>query len=155
MEWKEVTPLPNECQNCQEEECYNCDTAGKQWQLSEVDELRVRRKGLEKAVERLQRQIAAIDERLAEIEDEPNVLMTQEIWEHCVWVCYQDGDVLQLRKLLAEHPEYVHEWNRQYEDELNSPGSKLKQKEEDYWARLKPKLIEEFGEAWVAKNCKD
>lgn len=110
---------------------------------------------MKKAVEGLHRQVTAIDERLAEIQDEPNALMTREIWEHCVWVCYQDGDALQLRKLLAEYPEYVHEWNKEYEDELNAPGSKLRQKEEAYWARLKPMLIEEFGETWVAENCKN
>ena len=130
MEWIEANPLPIECQECQEQDCLDCDTAGKRWYLSEEDELRVRRKGLEKAVERLQRQIEEIDERLAEIQEEPNVLMTREIWEHCVWVCYRDGDTIQLRKLLAEYPEYVHEWNREYEEELNAPGSKLKQKEE-------------------------
>lgn len=45
MEWIEADPLPAVCQNCQEEECYNCDYAGERWTLSQADELRVRRKG--------------------------------------------------------------------------------------------------------------
>ena len=64
MEWIEANPLPAVCQNCQEEECYNCDYAGERWTLSKADELRVRRKGLLKAIERLQRQEKAIDAEL-------------------------------------------------------------------------------------------
>lgn len=64
MEWMEVETLPMECQNCQEEECYNCDHAGKRWQVSREEELLLRRKGLVKAIERLQRQIEEIDREL-------------------------------------------------------------------------------------------
>lgn len=42
MEWIEANPLPTECQNCQEEDCYNCDFAMKRWYLSEEDEQRMR-----------------------------------------------------------------------------------------------------------------
>jgi len=69
MEWIEANPLPAVCQNCQEEECYNCDYAGERWTLSQADELRVRRKGLLKAIDRLQRQVKAIDEELKALED--------------------------------------------------------------------------------------
>ena len=64
MEWMEVDCLPMECVNCQEEECYSCDHAGKRWQVSSEDELLLRRKGLVKAIERLQRQIEEIDREL-------------------------------------------------------------------------------------------
>ncbi len=43
-----------------------------------------------KAIARLQRQIDDIDRALALLEDsseEPNVPMTQELWEHCLTVC--------------------------------------------------------------------
>lgn len=69
MEWIEANPLPPACQNCQEEECYNCDYAGERWTLSKADELRVRRKGLLKAIERLQRQVKAIDAELEVLEN--------------------------------------------------------------------------------------
>ena len=52
MEWLEADPLPVECQDCQEEDCYNCDHAGKRWYLSQEDDLRIRRKGLLKAIDR-------------------------------------------------------------------------------------------------------
>ena len=51
------------------DDCYNCDTAGKRWYLSRADELRVKRKGLLKAIERLERQIKAIDAELEGIEN--------------------------------------------------------------------------------------
>ena len=69
MEWIEANPLPAVCQNCQEEECYNCDYAGERWTLSQADELRVRRKGLLKAIERLQRQVKAIDAEFEVLEN--------------------------------------------------------------------------------------
>ena len=64
MDWIEADPLPAACLDCREEECYNCDTAGERWQLSSEDELRVRRKQLAKAIERLQHKIDAIDMEL-------------------------------------------------------------------------------------------
>lgn len=66
MEWIEANPLPEACQNCQEEDCYNCDHAGERWYLSKEDELHLRRKGLQKAIDRLQRQLEAIDRQLSE-----------------------------------------------------------------------------------------
>ena len=69
MKWIEANTLPAVCQNCQEEECYNCDYAGERWTLSQADELRVRRKGLLKAIERLQRQVKAIDAELEVLEN--------------------------------------------------------------------------------------
>lgn len=69
LEYIEANPLPAVCVNCQEEECYNCDYAGERWTLSQADELRVRRKGLLKAIDRLQRQVKAIDEELQALED--------------------------------------------------------------------------------------
>lgn len=64
MEWLEVNPLPLECRSCQEEDCYNCDHGGNRWYLSKEDALRVRRKGLIKAIERLQRQVEDIDRQM-------------------------------------------------------------------------------------------
>ena len=64
MKWIEADPLPVECQNCKEDDCYNCDYAGKRWYLPQEDQLRLKRMGLIKAMERLQRQINAIDEQL-------------------------------------------------------------------------------------------
>ena len=64
MEWLEANPIPEECINCTEEDCYNCDTAGKRWTLSREDELRLNRRLLVQAMARLQRKIAAIDAEL-------------------------------------------------------------------------------------------
>ena len=69
MEWIEVNPLPDVCQKCQEEECYNCDYAGERWTLSKADDLMLKRKSLLKAIDRLQRQVKAIDEELKALEN--------------------------------------------------------------------------------------
>ena len=158
MKWLEVSPLPDECHECQEEDCYNCDIAGHRWVLAKEDELRTRRKMLEKAVERLQRQIREIDdalEQLTQEADEPNAPMTQDIWEHCVGVCLEDGDFLHLRKLLHDYPEHIRAWKEKYEAELAAPNSALRKEEETRWAKLKQKLTEELGADWVAEHCID
>ncbi len=67
MEWIEVTPLPQECKNCAEEDCYNCDTSGKRWVLSREDELRTNRMLMLRAIERMQRKIAIIDTELEKL----------------------------------------------------------------------------------------
>ncbi len=68
MEWIEANPLPDACAECKEVDCYNCDHAGERWYLSPKDELRMRRKMIVKAIERLQRQVAAVDEELKKIQ---------------------------------------------------------------------------------------
>lgn len=69
MEWIEANPLPEACRNCQEEDCYNCDTAGERWTLPQAEELRIRRKGIVRAIERLERQLKAIDTELEVLEN--------------------------------------------------------------------------------------
>ena len=69
LEYIEANPLPAVCVNCQEEECYNCDYAGERWTLTRADELRLRRKDLLKAIERLERQVKAIDAELEGLEN--------------------------------------------------------------------------------------
>lgn len=70
MEWLEAEPV--ECRNCQEEDCYNCDFAGKRWYLPREDELRIRRKALMRSIERLQRQVQAIDKELLSFTNQQN-----------------------------------------------------------------------------------
>ena len=64
MNWIEADPLPVVCVGCKEKECYNCDYAGERWYLSKEDELRVKRKGLVRAMKRLQKQVERIDQQL-------------------------------------------------------------------------------------------
>ncbi len=87
LDWKEANPLPQRCIECEEKakkyfaadeeeklrmeleedffyDCGSCDYALDRFYLSREDELRVRKKGLQKAIERLQRQIAEIDKEL-------------------------------------------------------------------------------------------
>lgn len=86
MEWIEANPLPGVCQKCEADfkryqeadeaeklrmeeqgfffDCGSCDHCGERFYLSRKDELTVRRKGLVKAIERLERQIREIDNEL-------------------------------------------------------------------------------------------
>ena len=68
MQWIEANPLPEVCLRCREADCYNCDHAGERWTLGKADELRLRRKMLEKAILRLQRQLDDIDKELETVE---------------------------------------------------------------------------------------
>ena len=68
MEWAE-TALSKECKRCQKQDCYNCDSAGERWELSRTDELQLRRKGLLKAIERLEREVKEIDAELSASEE--------------------------------------------------------------------------------------
>ena len=78
MEWIEKHPLPSKCQNCQEEDCYNCDYAGDRWRLSLKDDLQLRRKSLMKAIERLQKQIQSIDTQFLALSDAPVCASTDD-----------------------------------------------------------------------------
>lgn len=86
MEWIEANPLPEVCQKGEADfkryqeadeaeklrmeeqgfffDCGSCDHGGERFYLSRKDELTVRRKGLVKAIERLERQIREIDNEL-------------------------------------------------------------------------------------------
>ena len=64
MKWLETKPSPEECNNCAQEDCYNCDVAGARWVLSKEEEFRAKRKLMVRAIERLERKISEIDAQL-------------------------------------------------------------------------------------------
>lgn len=68
MNWIEADTLPEACQRCVQQSCYNCDHAGKRWFLSQKDDLLLRRKMLLKTIARSQKQIEEIDKELALME---------------------------------------------------------------------------------------
>ena len=72
MEWIESSPLPSECQDCTEGDCYNCDYAEARWQLSRIDELQVRRNMMVRSIKRMQRKLALIDKELSELLEDDN-----------------------------------------------------------------------------------
>lgn len=113
MEWIEIDSIPAVCRNCQEEDCYNCDTAGERWQLSREDELRGRRKQLVKAIERLQSKIDAIDIELLPFADEQRTalsgnadMMTYDLFWQCLQVCFDCGNMGMYRKIWDAYPNF-------------------------------------------------
>ena len=73
MEYKEVPPLPFVCQECMKTaagvDCYECDHAGERWSLSKLDELRLKEKSLEKAIQRYQDQLYKVKRQIEGLEN--------------------------------------------------------------------------------------
>lgn len=89
IEYIEVNPLPQVCQECEEQQkryfaadpeeqlrmeregfncdCGSCENAGYRWILSREDELWLMRKAKIKAIQRLQSELAKIDTELSQI----------------------------------------------------------------------------------------
>ena len=67
--YKEAVQLPLECENCQEKDCGECDIAGKRWVLSPRSQLELQRKLKLKAIEKLKREIAELDNQLSRLSD--------------------------------------------------------------------------------------
>ena len=71
MEWIEANPLPPACIECEargeDEDCGSCEHGGERFYLSREDELYLLRKGKIKAIQRLQRELQAIDDEIAAI----------------------------------------------------------------------------------------
>jgi len=110
MEWVEADPIPTACMNCQEEDCYNCDTAGERWKQSREDGLKVQRKQLIKAIERLQRKIDAIDTELLPFSDEQRaaldgrIEMTYDLFWECLQVCFDNDNMRMYRRIWGDYP---------------------------------------------------
>lgn len=68
MEWLETDPLPIECQNCLEDDCYNCDIAGQRWYLSPEDAFQLQCKGIANSVTRLQKRMEQTDSVIKKLE---------------------------------------------------------------------------------------
>ena len=149
MEWLEANPLPVECENCQEEDCYNCDHAGKRWYLSEEDELRVRRKGLLKAVERLQRQIKEIDRKLLPFTEqqkaalEGQIEMTYDLFWECLQVCFDADNMDRYFEIWDSHPEHIEELKRRSQEEPNKSAAQAS------WECFKTRMRKEYGEDFI------
>ena len=112
MEWIEANPIPKACMDCQEEDCYNCDTAGERWQLSHEDELKVCRKQMVRAIERLQRRIYSIDiELLPFTADQRAALnghteMTYNLFWECLQVCFDNDQMAMYKNIWEAYPNY-------------------------------------------------
>ena len=112
MEWIEADPIPKACMDCQEEDCYNCDTAGERWHLSREDKLKVRRKQMVQAIERLQRKIYSIDiELLPFTADQRAALnghteMTYNLFWECLQVCFDNDHMAMYKNIWEAYPDY-------------------------------------------------
>ena len=112
MNWIETETIPAACRDCTGEDCYNCDTAGERWHLSREDELKVRRKQLVRAIERLQRKIYSIDiELLPFTADQRAALnghteMTYNLFWECLQVCFDNDHMAMYKNIWEAYPNY-------------------------------------------------
>lgn len=112
MNWIESETIPAACRDCAEEDCYNCDAAGEQWHLSCEDELRVRRKQMVRAIERLQCKIYSIDiELLPFTADQRAALnghteMTYNLFWECLQVCFDNDHMAMYKNIWEAYPDY-------------------------------------------------
>ena len=112
IEWLEVKPLPEECVNCQED-CYDCDTAGKGWTLSRVDELRTKRRLIVRVIKRLQQQIDSIDKELLPFSARQRAAldgtskMTYDLFWECLQVCFDGRNMDMYMSIWNAYPNHV------------------------------------------------
>lgn len=112
MNWIEAETIPAACRDCTEEDCYNCDTAGERWHLSREDGLRVRRKQMVRAIERLQHEIDAIDIALLPFTHaqraalEGRAEMTYDLFWACLQVCFDNDNMAMYRSIWDAWPNY-------------------------------------------------
>ena len=64
MNWIEAEQLPQACEQCREQECYNCEVAAQRWVLTEQAKLRIRRNVIRKEIERLLVELSQIERKL-------------------------------------------------------------------------------------------
>lgn len=112
MNWIEAETIPAACRDCTEEDCYNCDTAGERWYLSREDGLRVRRKQMVRAIERLQRKIYSIDIELLPFTTEQRAVlnghieMTYDLFWECLQVCFDNDQMAMYKNIWEAYPNY-------------------------------------------------
>ena len=112
MNWIEAETIPAACRDCTEEDCYNCDTAGERWQLSHEDELKVCRKQMVRAIERLQRRIYSIDIELLPFTTEQraalngHIEMTYDLFWECLQVCFDNDQMAMYKNIWEAYPNY-------------------------------------------------
>lgn len=112
MDWIEVDPIPAACRSCHVGDCYNCDTAGERWQLSREDELKVRRKQMARAVERLQHKIFSIDLELLPFTAEQraalngHIEMSYDLFWECLQVCFENDRMAMYQNIWDTYPNY-------------------------------------------------
>ena len=65
------------------------------------------------------------------------------------------GDMEQFWKLSHAYPEFVSERLNEIDHQLNDPTSELYKQHQEWWADMRPRLVDYMGEDWVKANCKD
>lgn len=81
--------------------------------------------------------------------------MTKELFWDCMAKCHERYDSETRRKIWKEHHQYIEEFNAEFEREMADPNSELRKEHDAWWADLRSRLVEDFGEDWVRENCRE
>jgi phytoene/squalene synthetase len=81
--------------------------------------------------------------------------MTKELFWRCLDVFFKRHEMDKFWELWHAYPQYIQEKNAEFDREMADPNSELRKEHDKWWADLKPKLVEAFGEDWVKENCRD
>ena len=81
--------------------------------------------------------------------------MTKELFWSCLDVFFNRHEMDKFWKLWRAYPQYIQEKNEEFDREMADQNSELRKKHDEWWADLKTRLVEAFGEDWVKENCKD
>ena len=111
--------------------------------------MRVRRKGLVKAVERLQRQIKEIDRKLLPFTEqqkaalEGQIEMTYDLFWECLQVCFDADNMDRYFEIWDSHPEHIEELKRRSQEEPNKSAAQAS------WECFKTRMRKEYGEDFI------
>ena len=81
--------------------------------------------------------------------------MQKDLFWECLNIAYCRFDMKTYQEIWHSYPQYVKEFNEEYEREMSDSNSPKRKKADEDWKVLRAKLVEEFGEEWVKEHCKD
>lgn len=81
--------------------------------------------------------------------------MTKELFWECLDILYKRLEMEKFWGVWHKYPHYIQEWEEKIDRDMEDPDSQLRKEYDEWWAALKPELIEAFGEEWVRENCRE
>ena len=78
----------------------------------------------------------------------------EEFWAELdqYWI---KGDMERFGQLWHAYPEFVNERLDEIDQQLDDPTSELHKQHQEWWADLRPRLVDYMGEEWVKANFRE
>ena len=81
--------------------------------------------------------------------------MTKELFWGCLDVYYLRHDMPHFWEIWNKYPQFIKEWNDEFDRDMEDPTSKRRQEHDIWWKNMRQRLIDAMGEDWVKENCKE